>query len=59
MHAGRILAKDRLFEEKFDGWRMLALKDGASVRLVSRNGVDHTDRFADVAAAVAGSLRGR
>jgi len=32
---------------------MLAYKDGAHVRLVSRNGVDHTRRFADIAAAVA------
>jgi hypothetical protein len=42
-----------VFEEKADGWRMLAYKDGAHVRLVSRNGVDHTRRFADIAAAVA------
>jgi ATP-dependent DNA ligase len=32
---------------------MLAYKDGARVRLVSRNGVDHTRRYRDVAAAVA------
>jgi bifunctional non-homologous end joining protein LigD len=32
---------------------MLAYKDGARVRLVSRNGVDHTARFRDLAAAVA------
>jgi ATP-dependent DNA ligase len=32
---------------------MLAYKDGPRVRLVSRNGVDHTRRFGDVAAAVA------
>src|SRR5206468_10605921 len=30
-----------------------AYKDGARVRLVSRNGVDHTRRYPDVAAAVA------
>jgi bifunctional non-homologous end joining protein LigD len=48
---------DRLgwvYEEKVDGYRMLAYKDGARVRLVSRNGVDHTQRFHDVAVAVAG-----
>ena len=42
-----------VYEEKVDGWRMLAYKDGDRVRLVSRNGRDHTRRFADLAAAVA------
>ena len=42
-----------VYEEKVDGWRMLAYKDGARVRLVSRNGRHHTRRFADIAAAVA------
>ena len=42
-----------IYEEKVDGWRMLAYKDGARVRLVSRNGRDHTRRFASIAAAVA------
>jgi bifunctional non-homologous end joining protein LigD len=37
---------------------MLTYKDGKTVRLESRNGVDHTRRFPDVAAAVA-SLPGR
>jgi hypothetical protein len=36
------LARDPFHRpEKVDGWRMLAYKDGAGVRLVSRNGVDH------------------
>jgi bifunctional non-homologous end joining protein LigD len=43
----------RVYEEKVDGYRMLAYKDGTRVRLVSRNGVDHTRRYPDVAAAVA------
>jgi bifunctional non-homologous end joining protein LigD len=42
-----------VFEEKVDGWRILAYKDGQRVRLVSRHGVDHTRRFAGVASAVA------
>src|SRR5262245_483606 len=42
-----------VYEEKVDGWRMLAYKDGARVRLLSRNGRDHTRRFAGIAAAVA------
>jgi ATP dependent DNA ligase domain len=41
-----------VYEEKVDGWRMLAYKDGVRVRLVSRNGRDHTRRFADLAAAI-------
>ena len=42
-----------VYEEKVDGWRMLAYKDGHRVRLISRNAVDHTWRFADLAAAIA------
>jgi bifunctional non-homologous end joining protein LigD len=38
---------------KFDGWRMLAFKDESRIRLMSRQGGDHTARFADIAAAVA------
>jgi bifunctional non-homologous end joining protein LigD len=41
-----------VYEEKVDGWRILAYKDGDRVRLVSRNGRDHTRRFHDVAVAV-------
>lgn len=42
-----------IYEEKVDGWRMLAYKDGDRVRLISRNGVIHTHRFPEVAAAIA------
>jgi ATP-dependent DNA ligase len=42
-----------VYEEKVDGWRILAYKDGPRVRLLSRNGVEHTRRFGDLAAAVA------
>jgi hypothetical protein len=38
---------------KYDGWRMLAYKDGRTVRLVSRRGRDHTATFPDIALAVA------
>jgi hypothetical protein len=38
-HAGWV------YEEKVDGWRMVARKDGTAVKLVSRQGVDHTRRF--------------
>jgi len=39
-----------VYGEKVDGWRIVAYKDGERVRLVSRNGVDHTRRFADPSA---------
>ena len=42
-----------VYEEKVDGWRILAYKDGNRVRLISRNGVIHTHRFPHVAAAIA------
>ena len=41
-----------VYEEKIDGWRMLAYRDGPRVRLVSRRGVDHTARFHELAAAL-------
>jgi ATP dependent DNA ligase domain len=47
----------RVYAEKVDGWRMLAYKDGERVRLVSRNGRDHTRRFPDLAAAVAAASK--
>jgi hypothetical protein len=33
-----------VYEEKLDGWRMIAYKDGPRVRLVSRMGVDEPPR---------------
>src|SRR6266550_1419968 len=42
-----------VYEEKVDGWRILAYKDGARVRLISRNAVDHTARFSELAASIA------
>jgi hypothetical protein len=38
-----------VYEEKVDGWRILAYKDGATVGLVSRTGVEHSKRFRGVA----------
>jgi ATP-dependent DNA ligase len=34
-------SKSWVYEEKIDGWRMLAHKEAGHVRLVSRNGQDH------------------
>jgi len=41
-----------VYEEKYDGYRILAYKEGSRVRLYSRNAIDRTDRFSDVAAAM-------
>ena len=41
-----------VFEEKIDGWRMLAFKEGDYVRLVSRQGRDHTKRFPDLVKSI-------
>ena len=41
-----------VFEEKYDGDRILAYKEGNRVRLLSRNGKDRTDRFPRIAAAI-------
>ena len=41
------------YEEKYDGYRILAYKEGSRVRLFSRNDKDRTDTFRDVAAAIA------
>jgi bifunctional non-homologous end joining protein LigD len=43
-----------VYEEKYNGERILAYKEGADVRLLSRNAKDYTARFADIAAAIAG-----
>jgi ATP-dependent DNA ligase len=42
----------RVYEEKVDGWRMLAYKEGQAVRLVSRWGKDHTRRFPGIVASL-------
>jgi bifunctional non-homologous end joining protein LigD len=42
-----------VYEEKYDGYRAMAYKDGARVRIVSRNLKDLTRQFEQVAAAVA------
>lgn len=42
-----------VFEEKYDGYRILAYKEGRNVILRSRNDKDRTETFAGVAQAVA------
>lgn len=41
-----------VFEEKYDGYRILAYKEGQSVTLLSRNAKDRTDHFASIPRAV-------
>ena len=43
-----------IYEEKVDGWRMVATKAGGTVRLVSRNGRDLTGRFPELVKALSG-----
>jgi bifunctional non-homologous end joining protein LigD len=42
-----------VYEEKYDGVRMLAYKEGSKVSLVSRNGIDRTERYPKIAEAIA------
>lgn len=42
-----------VYEEKYDGYRAMAYKEGARVRIISRNLKDLTRQFEEVAAAVA------
>jgi bifunctional non-homologous end joining protein LigD len=41
-----------LHEIKYDGYRILAVKDGAEVQLMTRGGKDWTERFGNVAAQI-------
>ena len=41
-----------IYEEKYDGVRMLAYKEGDKVTLISRNAIDRTARYLAIAAAV-------
>jgi bifunctional non-homologous end joining protein LigD len=42
-----------VYEEKIDGYRMVAIKAGQDVRLISRNGREHTKRFPAIVKALA------
>ena len=45
--------KGWVYEEKVDGYRMVAYKDDDAVTIMSRQGKDHTSRFVDLAKALA------
>jgi bifunctional non-homologous end joining protein LigD len=42
-----------VYEEKYDGYRILAYKEGSRITLLSRNAKDRTDTFSGIAKAVA------
>lgn len=42
-----------VYEEKYDGFRILAYREGSSVSLLSRNGKDRTATYPNIAAALA------
>jgi bifunctional non-homologous end joining protein LigD len=42
-----------VYEEKYDGFRILAYKEGASVSLLSRNGKERNRTYPNIAAAIA------
>lgn len=42
-----------VYEEKYDGVRMLAYKEGSKVSLISRNAIDRTERYPKIAEAIA------
>jgi bifunctional non-homologous end joining protein LigD len=42
-----------LFEEKYDGVRMLSYKEGSRVSIISRNGIDRTEHYPEIAAVIA------
>jgi bifunctional non-homologous end joining protein LigD len=42
-----------VYEEKYDGFRILAYKEGSNVSLLSRNGKDRTETYPNIAAAIA------
>src|SRR5687767_15831076 len=54
---GVVSGPEWVFEEKYDGIRLLAFRDGVRVRLFSRNLIDRTDSWPDVARAI-GALPG-
>ena len=41
-----------VFEEKYDGVRIVAYKEGSRVSLMSRNAIDRTPRYPEIATAV-------
>ncbi|MGC7872012.1 DNA ligase D [Desulfosporosinus sp. SYSU MS00001] len=53
------MGEDWLFELKYDGYRILAYIEGNSVRLITRNGNDFTERFREVTSSLVEWAGGR
>jgi bifunctional non-homologous end joining protein LigD len=47
---------DWIFEEKYDGVRILAYKEGGNVSLITRNAIDRTERYSEIAEEI-GNLK--
>ena len=45
--------KGWVYEEKYDGYRILAYKEGREVTLYSRNAKDRTETFSEIARSIA------
>jgi len=50
---------DWLYEIKYDGYRIVAYIEGNSTKLVTRNGLDYTDKLRDIAEALTEWADGR
>ena len=50
---------DWLYELKYDGYRIMAFVEGNSVRLMTRNNIDYTNRFWDAASSLLDWAAGR
>jgi bifunctional non-homologous end joining protein LigD len=48
-----------LYELKYDGYRIMAFVEGSSVRLITRNGNDYTNRFGPIASSLLDWAAGR
>lgn len=51
--------KGWMYEMKYDGYRIVAFAEGNHVRLMTRNGVDATGRFSDIAQSIVSLAEGR
>lgn len=51
--------EDWLYELKYDGYRIVAFLEGNSVRLMTRNNNDYTDRFGSIASSLLDWAAGR
>lgn len=47
-----------IYELKYDGYRILAFKSGGDFRLVSRNGVDYTEKFQALTPSILDQVEG-